>query len=56
MGHNESESFEQAQKRFDDIDEAARRRAAARVAAGVQPYAALADAAVEMHITRVYNR
>lgn len=56
MGHQESESFEQARQRFSDLDEAARRRAAERVAAGAPPNVALADATVQMQITRVYNR
>jgi hypothetical protein len=55
LGSQDKETFEQAEKRFEDLDEAARRRAAQRVLAGAPAQVALADASVQMQLTRVYN-
>jgi len=49
------ETFEQVGERFPELDEAARRRAAARMAAGADAHAALAHESVVLQLTRVYN-
>lgn len=41
--------------RFPELDEPARRRAAARMAAGAEPHAALAQESVMLQLMRVYN-
>lgn len=51
----EEENFEQADQRFPELDDAARRRARDRVAAGVQPQAALAQESVMQHLVKAYN-
>ena len=51
----ERESFEQMVERYPEMDEAARRRAAARIAAGADAAHALNDEAVWAQLTRVYN-
>jgi len=51
----EEENFEQADKRFPELDEAARRRARARVADGVEAQAALAEESVTTQLVRAYN-
>jgi len=52
---NEEENFEQADKRFPELDDAARRRAKERVAAGVEAQAALAQESVMLHLVKAYN-
>jgi len=51
----EAESLEAAVERFPELDEAARRRAAARMAAGAEAHAALAQESVVLQLVRVYN-
>jgi len=50
-----SEMFEQMRERFPELDEPARRRAAARIAAGTEAQAAFAAESVMLHMVRVYN-
>ena len=50
-----SEMFEQMRERFPELDEPARRRAAARIAAGTEAHAAFAAESVMLHMVRVYN-
>ena len=52
---SDNESFDQADQRFPELDEAARRRARERVAAGVEAQAALAQEAVIQQLVRAYN-
>jgi hypothetical protein len=49
------ESVESIGRRFPELDEAARHRAAARMAAGAEPHAAYAHESVMLHLVRVYN-
>jgi ABC-type branched-subunit amino acid transport system ATPase component len=49
------ESFEQVTRRFPELDEAARRRAAERMAAGEKAQAAFAQESVILHMVRAYN-
>jgi hypothetical protein len=49
------ETFEQVGERFPELDDAARRRAAVRTAAGADAHAALAHESVVLQLTRVYN-
>jgi hypothetical protein len=51
----EEENFEQADKRFPELDEAARRRARARIADGVEAQAALAQESVMTQLVKAYN-
>jgi len=50
-----TEMFEQMRERFPELDEPARRRAAARIAAGTEAQAAFAAESVMLHMVRVYN-
>jgi len=50
-----TEMFEQMRERFPELDEPARRRAAARIAAGTEAHAAFAAESVMLHMVRVYN-
>ena len=52
---DERESFEQVTRRFPELDEPARQRAADRMAAGEQAQAAFAQESVILHIVRAYN-
>ncbi len=54
MGKDE-ETLEQVSRRFTELDDAARRRAAERSAAGADPHAALAQESVMLAMVRVYN-
>lgn len=49
------ESFESVGERFPELDEAARRRAAVRTAAGADAHAALAHESVMLQLVRAYN-
>jgi len=49
------ESLEQVTRRFSELDEPARRRAAERMAAGEKPQAAFAQESVILHMVRAYN-
>lgn len=49
------ETFEQVGRRFPELDEAARRRVAVRMAAGAEPQAAFAQESVMLQLVRVYN-
>ena len=49
------ESFEQVTRRFPELDEPARRRAAERMAAGEKAQAAFAQESVILHMVRAYN-
>ena len=51
----DEEDFEQAGKRFPELDEAARRRARAQVADGVEVQAAFAQESVMSQLVQVYN-
>ena len=51
----ERETFEQVAARFPDVDEAAKARAAARVANGVDAAHAMNDEAVWSQLTRAYQ-
>jgi hypothetical protein len=51
----ERETFEQVAARFPDVDEAAKARAAARVAKGVDAAHAMNDEAVWSQLTRAYQ-
>lgn len=51
----DGESFEAIGERFPELDDAARRRAAARMAAGAEAHAALAHESVMLHLLRAYN-
>jgi hypothetical protein len=54
-GKAERESFEELVERYPEMDEAARRRAAARIAAGADAAHALNDEAVWAQLTKAYN-
>jgi hypothetical protein len=49
------ESFESVGERFPELDEAARRRVAVRMAAGADAHAAFAQESVALQLVRVYN-
>jgi len=49
------ESFESVGKRFPELDDAARRRVAVRMAAGADAHAAFAQESVVLQLVRVYN-
>jgi hypothetical protein len=51
----DGESFESVGERFPELDEAARRRAALRMAAGADAHAAFAQESVVLQLVRVYN-
>jgi hypothetical protein len=53
--NRERESFEQLVERYPEMDEAARRRAAARIAAGADAAHALNDEVVWAQLTKAYN-
>jgi len=52
---DEHESLEQMGQRFPELDEAARRRAEARMAAGTEPQAAFAEESVMLQMVQAYN-
>jgi hypothetical protein len=49
------ETLEALGEAFPELDEPARRRAAARMAAGAEAHAALAHESVVLQLVRVYN-
>ena len=49
------ESAERIGERFPELDDAARLRAAARMAAGAEPHAAFAQESVMLQMVRAYN-
>jgi hypothetical protein len=51
----ERETFEQVVEGYPEMDDAARRRAAARIAAGADAAHALNDEVVWAQLTRAYN-
>jgi hypothetical protein len=51
----ERETFEQLLKRYPEMDEAARRRAVARIAAGADAAHAVNDEVVWSQLTKAYN-
>jgi hypothetical protein len=51
----ERETFEQLMERYPEMDEAARRRAVARIAAGADAAHAVNDEAVWSQLTKAYN-
>ena len=58
MGAKEEErarAFEEASRGFPELDDAARRRARQRTAAGAEPQAALAQESVMLNLVRAYN-
>jgi hypothetical protein len=50
--HDDDEGLEDV---FPELDDAARRRAEARMSAGVEAHAALAQESVMLHMVRAYN-
>lgn len=50
-----TETFEQMRERFPELDDAARHRVAARMAAGAEAHAAFAAESVMLQMVRVYN-
>lgn len=52
---NEKETFEQLVARHPELDDAARRRAAVRIAAGADAVAAVNDETIWQQLTKVYN-
>ena len=55
MSESEREKFERTAQQFPELDEAGRRRAMARTAAGADAHAALAHEAVMTQMVRAYN-
>lgn len=55
MNQQRPESFEEASRGFPELDEAARRRAEQRTAAGQEAQAALAHESVMQNLVRAYN-
>lgn len=53
--NSERETFEQLVKRYPEMDEAAQRRAVARIAAGADAAHALNDEVIWAQLTRAYN-
>jgi hypothetical protein len=51
----DGESFESVGERFPELDDAARRRVAVRMAAGADAHAAFAQESVVLQLVRVYN-
>ncbi len=51
----DGESFEAVGERFPELDDAARRRAAARMAAGAEAHEAFAQESMALQLVRVYN-
>jgi hypothetical protein len=49
------DDYEGPEDVFPELDEAARRRAEARMSAGVEAHAALAQESVMLHMVRAYN-
>jgi hypothetical protein len=54
-GIGDADCFESTGKRFPELDEAARRRVAIRMAAGTDCHAAFAQESVVLQLVRVYN-
>lgn len=54
-GSTETETFEQLVQRYPEMDDAARRRAVQRIAAGTDAANAVNDELVWNQLTRVYN-
>jgi hypothetical protein len=54
-GGKERETFEQLVKRYPEMDEAARRRAVARIAGGADAAQAVNDEVVWSQLTKAYN-
>lgn len=55
MDSQQARRFEMASRDFPELDEAARRRAEQRTAAGAEPQAALAQESVMQHLVGAYN-
>jgi hypothetical protein len=55
MEADEHESLDPVGRHFPELDEAARRRAADRMAEGAEPHAALARESVILQMVRAYN-
>jgi hypothetical protein len=55
MTQEQKEEFAKASQRFPELDDAARRRAEARAAAGTEAHAALAQESVMLNMVRAYN-
>jgi hypothetical protein len=51
----DGESFESVGERFPELDDAARRRVAVRMAAGADAHAAFAQESVALQLVRAYN-
>lgn len=55
MTKEQSEEFARASQAFPELDDAARRRAEERTAAGAEAHAALAQESVMLNMVRAYN-
>jgi hypothetical protein len=55
VAQEQKEDFEEARRSFPELDDAARQRAAARMAAGAEAHAALAQESVLQNLVRAYN-
>jgi hypothetical protein len=53
--NNEKETFEQLAARFPELDDAGRRRAAVRIAAGADAAVAVNDETIWQQLTKIYN-
>ncbi len=56
MTREQAEEFEKASQSFPELDDAARRRAEERAAAGTEVQAALAQESVMLNMVRAYNQ
>ena len=56
MNREQAEDFAKASRAFPELDDAARRRAEARAAAGAEAHAALAQESVMLGMVRAYNQ
>lgn len=55
MSKEQSDALDEARKRFPELDDAARQRAAVKIAAGAEAHAALAQESVLEGLIRAYN-
>lgn len=55
MTTQSNDVLDEMSRGFPELDEAARQRAAARVAAGIEAHAALAHESVMLQLMRAYN-
>ncbi|HEX6489219.1 MAG TPA: hypothetical protein VF137_10185 [Candidatus Dormibacteraeota bacterium] len=55
MTQEQTEEFAKASQAFPELDDAARKRAEERTAAGAEAHAALAQESVMLNLVRAYN-